>query len=120
MVSSHRRIVSPPPPDETILQKIHLFQPNALIEQDFSGTDAPLESKPGLPLTFLWCRHATFMGSCALWCHLSKGYQSWAMATSMLARNPRPANTASRWLTFWLGRKVPHWGGPRKKTAKKK
>jgi hypothetical protein len=37
MVSSYGRIVSPPPPDETVLQEVQLFQLNALVEQDFFG-----------------------------------------------------------------------------------
>jgi hypothetical protein len=37
MVSSYGGIVSPPPPDETVLQKVQLFRLNALVEQDFFG-----------------------------------------------------------------------------------
>jgi hypothetical protein len=38
MVSSYGGTVSPPPSDETVLQKGQLFQLNALVEQDFFGT----------------------------------------------------------------------------------
>ena len=38
MVVSYGRIVSPLPPDETVLQEVPLFQRNALVEQDFFGT----------------------------------------------------------------------------------
>ena len=38
MVSPYGRIVSSPHPNDTVLQKVPLFQSNALVERDFSGT----------------------------------------------------------------------------------